>query len=135
MREKKNIRVLIADDDPDYLFQVAMGLENAGYDVIRASGQFEAEKVLEKIKPDIAVFDLMMENEDSGFILCYKIRRDYPDVPVILSTAVTRETGMSFGLESSREREWIRADLYLEKGPGAGQLDAAIVKLLKLQDG
>ncbi|MCA1756613.1 MAG: response regulator [Bacteroidales bacterium] len=135
MTEKNKIRVLIADDDPDYLFQIAHGLEKAGYEVIRATGQFEAEKVLEKIKPDIAVFDLMMENEDSGFILCYKIRRLYPDVPVILSTAVTRETGMSFGLDSSREREWIRADLYLEKGPGAEQLDAAIVKLLKFQDG
>lgn len=135
MSEKNKISVLIADDDPDYLFQVAYGLEKAGYQVIRATGQFEAERVLEKIKPDIAIFDLMMENEDSGFILCYKIRRLYPDVPVILSTAVTRETGMSFGLDSSREREWIRADLYLEKGPGAGQLDAAIVKLLKFQDG
>lgn len=131
MKEKSKIKVLIADDDPDYLFQIVHGLEKAGYQVIQATGQFEAEKVLDKVKPDIAVFDLMMENEDSGFTLCYKIKRLYPDVPVILSTAVTRETGMSFGLGSSREREWIRADLYLEKGVGADMLDAAIVKLLK----
>jgi two-component system, OmpR family, response regulator len=84
------------------------------------------------MKHDIAVFDLMMENDDSGFILCYKLKRRYPDVPVILATAVSHETGMSFGLDSEQERAWIRADRYLEKGIRAEQLDQEIMKLLKI---
>jgi CheY-like chemotaxis protein len=129
---KNSYTVLIADDDPDYLFQVAFYLRKAGYEVVAVESQAEAEQVILKMKPDIAVFDLMMESDDSGFILCYKLKRKYPAVPVILATAVARETGVSFGLNSEQEREWIRADLYLEKGVRPEQLDQEIRKLLKL---
>ena len=74
----------------------------------------------------------MMEADDSGFILCYKLKKKYPDVPVILATAVARETGLSFSLDSESERNWIRADKYLEKGIRAEQLDMEVSKLLKL---
>jgi CheY-like chemotaxis protein len=129
---KNSFTVLIADDDPDYLFQVAFYLRKAGYEVVAVESQAEAEQVIQKMKPDIAVFDLMMESDDSGFILCYKLKRRYPDVPVILATAVARETGVTFGMSSEQEREWIRADLYLEKGVRPEQLDQEIRKLLKL---
>ncbi|MDF1558710.1 MAG: response regulator [Bacteroidales bacterium] len=129
---KNSFTVLIADDDPDYLFQVAFYLRKAGYEVVAVESQAEAEQVIQKMKPDIAVFDLMMESDDSGFILCYKLKRRYPDVPVILATAVARETGVTFGLSSEQEHEWIRADLYLEKGVRPEQLDQEIRKLLKL---
>lgn len=129
---KNSFTVLVADDDPDYLFQVAFYLRKAGYEVVAVESQSEAEQVILKMKPDIAVFDLMMESDDSGFILCYKLKRKYPDVPVILATAVARETGVSFGLSSEQEREWIKADLYLEKGVRPEQLDQEIRKLLKL---
>jgi DNA-binding response OmpR family regulator len=124
--------VLLADDDPDYLFQVAYHLRRCGYEVVAVESQAEAEQVISKIKPDIAVFDLMMESDDSGFILCYKLKRLYPGVPVILATAVARETGITFGLSSEQERDWIRADLYMEKGVRPEQLDQAIKNLLKI---
>ncbi|MDX9727495.1 MAG: response regulator [Bacteroidales bacterium] len=129
---KTDITVLIADDDPDYLFQTVFNLEKAGYKTVAVESQVEAESVISKFKPDIAIFDLMMENDDSGFILCYKLKRKYPDVPVILATAVAHETGISFSLDSEQERLWIRADKYLEKGIRAEQLDQEIMKLLKL---
>ena len=94
--------------------------------------QAEAESVIAKYKPDLAIFDLMMESDDSGFILCYKIKRKYPDVPVILATAVSRETGMSFSLDSDQDKAWIRADKYLEKGIRPEQLDQEVMKLLKI---
>lgn len=128
----KKYTVLLADDDPDYLFQVAFHLRRAGYEVVAVESQAEAEQVIAKMKPDIAVFDLMMESDDSGFILCYKLKRKYPEVPVILATAVSRETGITFGLNSGQDREWIRADLYLEKGVRPEQLDLEIKKLLKI---
>jgi len=130
--KKSDITILVADDDPDYLFQTVKGLERAGYNTVAVESQAEAETVIAKLKPDLAVFDLMMESDDSGFILCYKLKRKYPDVPVILATAVSHETGMSFGLDSEQERAWIRADKYLEKGIRPEQLDQEIMKLLKL---
>jgi CheY-like chemotaxis protein len=129
---KKVYTVLLADDDPDYLFQVAFYLRNSGYEVVAVESQAEAEQVIAKMKPDLAVFDLMMESDDSGFILCYKLKRRYPEVPVILATAVARETGITFGLNSGQDRDWIRADLYLEKGVRPEQLEQEIKKLLKI---
>jgi len=130
--KKSDFTILVVDDDPDYLFQTVFNLNKAGYKTIAAESQAEAEAVIAKFKPDLAIFDLMMESDDSGFILCYKIRKKYPDVPVILATAVSRETGMSFSIDSEKEKSWIRADMYLEKGIRPEQLDQEIMKLLKL---
>ena len=128
--EKKLI--LIADDDADYLFQMETMVKNLGYRVKTAESQAEAEKVLETTKPDLAIFDLMMENEDSGFILCYKAKRRYPDLPIIMASAATAETGYSFDLHGESGKGWIKADLYLEKGIRSNQLHREINKLLKL---
>ena len=130
--KKNDFTILVADDDPDYLFQTVLNLEKAGYKTVTVESQAEAESVISKFKPDLAIFDLMMENDDSGFILCYKLKKKYPDVPVILATAVARETGMSFSLDSESEKAWIRADRYLEKGIRAEQLDQEIMKLLRI---
>ncbi len=132
MMKKSDYTILVADDDPDYLFQTIFSLEKAGYKTVKAESQAEAELIISRFRPDLAIFDLMMENDDSGFILCYRIKRLYPDVPVILATAVARETGLSFSLDSDKEKSWIRADRYLEKGIRAEQLDQEIMKLLKL---
>jgi CheY-like chemotaxis protein len=130
--KKSNFTILVADDDPDYLYQTITNLEKSGYRTVGVDSQSEAELYISKFKPDLAIFDLMMENDDSGFILCYKMKKKYPDVPVILATAVSHETGLSFSLDSEHEKSWIRADKYLEKGIRAEQLDQEVMKLLKL---
>ena len=130
--KRSDFTILVADDDPDYLFQTVFNLQKSGYKVVSVESQAEAELFISKNKPDLAIFDLMMESDDSGFILCYKLKKKYPDVPVILATAVSRETGLSFSLDSEQEKNWIRADRYLEKGVRPEQLDMEIVRLLKL---
>ena len=60
------------------------------------------------------------------------LKKIYPDVPVILATAVSHETGLSFSIDSDLEKSWIRADRYLEKGIRPEQLDQEVMKLLKL---
>jgi DNA-binding response OmpR family regulator len=127
----KQYTVLVADDDADYLFQMKIMLENAGFMVITADSQRLAEEIIESVRPDLAILDLMMEKDDSGFILSYKIKKRYPEVPVILATAVSQETGISFGLDAEEDRSWIKADLYLEKGIRQDQLLLEIEKLLK----
>ena len=125
-------KIMIVDDDIDVLTQMKMQVERFGYDTITAESQKEGEALLETEKPDLAIFDLMMENQDSGFILSYKMKKKYPDVPVIIATAVTAETGMIFGLDTEEERNWIKADQYLEKGIRPDQLQREINKLLKI---
>lgn len=125
-------QILIADDDEDYLFQMETYIRSFGFDVIKAESQKEAEILIENTKPALAIFDLMMEREDSGFILCYKMKRKHPDVPTILATAVASETGISFGVNFATDQQWIKADLYLEKGIRKDQLHREINKLLKI---
>lgn len=128
--DKKTI--LVVDDDPDLLQQMKIQIEGFGFEVVTADGQKEAEKIIETCKPDLALLDLMMENKDSGFILSYRIKKRYPETPVIIATAVTSETGMLFSVESEEDKNWIKADLYLEKGLRSDQLHREINKLLKI---
>lgn len=125
-----DMTLFLVDDDPDYLFQLKIIIEGFGFNTITADSQKEAERIITSMKPDLAIFDLMMENEDSGFILSYKMKKKYPDVPIIIATAVTAETGMSFNIDSEEDRKWIKADLFLDKGIKKEQLERAIYQLL-----
>ncbi|PID92519.1 MAG: response regulator [Bacteroidetes bacterium] len=129
MDRKKTI--LLADDDPDQIFLVKHHLEKWGYDVVAVDSREEAERYLAGASPDLAILDLMMEEEDSGFILSYRIKRKKPDIPVIISTAVASERGISFDLNSPGSKSWIKADHYLEKGFRMEQLKMLVEKLLK----
>ena len=122
--------ILVVDDDNDYLFQVSYYLQQGGYKVLSASSEKEALQILEKEKPDLAILDLMMENEDSGFRLSRRLKRMYPNVPIIIATAVASETGINFGLNTEGDHEWIKADAYLEKGIRPDQMMAEVQKLL-----
>ncbi len=61
--------VLIADDDPDFLFQHATVFKSLGFDVVTAESRAQAILQLETHTPALAVVDLMMEESDSGFAL------------------------------------------------------------------
>lgn len=120
--------VLIADDDFDYLFITKFRLENAGFETLSASSQKQAEEIISAGGFDACVFDLMMENDDSGFVLAYKVKKIYPQVPVIITTNVASETGYSFDNNTS----WVKADLYLEKGVQSENIAEELKKLLKI---
>jgi len=130
MSEEKKKTILLADDDPDVIFQVKHHLERWGYEVVAVDSREEAERYLEGACPDLAILDLMMEEEDSGFILSYRIKKCRPEVPVIISTAVAAERGISFDTNSPGSKSWIKADHYLEKGFRMEQLRMLVKKYL-----
>jgi CheY-like chemotaxis protein len=122
--------ILLVDDDVDYLFQLQTMVESFGFRTVTAESQREAEALIEKSRPDLTILNLMMENEDSGFILCYKIKKRYPGLPIIIATGVAAETGISFDIHDENNRKWIKADAFLEKGIRKEQLKDEIDKLL-----
>ena len=130
MTERKNI--LVVDDDIDLLEQVAFTLTKEGYNVIKAQGQKEGEEALLTTVPDLAVLDLMMENMDSGFVLCHHVKRLYPDTPVILLTAVKAATGLDFHPQSDEAASWVKADVVMDKPVRPEQLRAEARRLLKV---
>lgn len=131
MKENKKT-VLIVDDDADYLTQMEIQVKRLGFNVITADSQKAGEDIINREKVDLAILDLMMENKDSGFILCYKMKQKNPSMPVIIASAVTAETGLSFGVETAADRSWIKADTFIEKGIRPDQLEREINKLLKI---
>ncbi|HQH19354.1 MAG TPA: response regulator [Bacteroidales bacterium] len=130
--KKDTKKVLIADDDPDFLTFMEVNARLLGFEVHTVISQKEAEEAMVTFKPDLAIFDLMMENKDSGFILSHKFKKLYPDVPVIIATAVTAETGLVFGLNTPGERTWIKADKYIDKSLRPDQLQKEIKSLMKM---
>ena len=123
--------ILMVDDDPDYLFQQKMELEAEGYKIVTAETRKKAKEVIKTVKPDIAIVDLMMEEMDAGFILSYEIKKQYPDVPVIMVTAVTGKTGMEFDSVTPDEKHWIKADTIFTKPVRTEQLLKEIKRLLR----
>ena len=107
--------VLVVDDDPDVVEQLAVTLKAEGCEVVCGASQQEAEEILLATRPDLAILDLMMEHMDSGFVVCHYLKKLYPDVPVILLTAVTSATGMSFAASSPEARSWVKAETILDK--------------------
>jgi CheY-like chemotaxis protein len=130
MNEQKNI--LVVDDDIDLLEQVTLVLQAEGYKVTKAQGQKEGEEALLTTVPDLAVLDLMMENMDSGFVLCHHVKRLFPETPVILLTAVKSTTGLDFHPSSDEAASWVKADVVLDKPVRPEQLKEAVKRLLKV---
>jgi len=130
MREPKNI--LVVDDDIDLLDQVTLILRSEGYRVIPAQGQAAGEEALLTSIPDLAVLDLMMENMDSGFVLCHHVKRLFPETPVILLTAVKATTGLDFHPQSAEAASWVKADAVLDKPVRPEQLKQEVKRLLKV---
>ena len=128
MTEPKNI--LVVDDDIDLLQQVALILKGEGYHVVAAQGQKEGEEALLAMIPDLAVLDLMMENMDSGFVLCHHVKRLFPETPVILLTAVKAATGLDFHPQSGEAASWIKADVVLDKPVRPEELRQEVRRLL-----
>ncbi len=130
-KQKMNKSILVVDDDIDFLTQMRINLQEAGFQVITAEGQADAEEILNTTSPALAIVDLMMENVDGGFSLSYHIKKKDPAIPVILVTAVASETGLEFDAKTDEERSWVKADVFLAKPIRFEQLLREINRLLK----
>jgi DNA-binding response OmpR family regulator len=124
-------KILVVDDDPDILEQMEIVLKANGYDVTTASSAANAEELLIASQPDLAILDLMMEQMDSGFVLCHQIKKLYPNMPIIMMTAVCASTGMSFDIKTPEAKSWIKADCVLDKPVRTEELLNSVRKLLK----
>jgi CheY-like chemotaxis protein len=107
-------KVLLIDDDTDFLEMHTAVLEHRGYEVKTARSSKEGLEKLEESKPDIVILDVMMEQFDSGFHASEKIKEKYRDLPVMLLTSIGAQTDLDF---SSNEDvlKISKADVLLDK--------------------
>ena len=127
--------ILLVDDDSDLRDQMKAQFTKAGYQVTAVESAAEAEKVLASSTPDLAVFDLMLEEADSGFTLCHRTKRVHPNLPIIMLSGVAGETGMAFDATTEAERSWLKADVFLNKPVRFEQLLRESQRLLQLKSG
>lgn len=85
--KKKDIKILLVDDEPDILEIVGYNLTAEGYEVITAENGAEAVKKAKKHKPQLIILDVMMPEMD-GIEACELIRAN-PDLNNTLITFLT----------------------------------------------
>lgn len=103
-------RVLVVEDDPTVAEVVLSYLDRAGHVTRSVSDGSEAASLLvsaEAAEIDLVVLDLMLPGAD-GLEICRRLRKHYPDLPVIMLTALGQEDDRIAGLE-------VGADDYLTK--------------------
>jgi DNA-binding response OmpR family regulator len=99
--------VLVVDDDPTISDVVRRYLEQDGYCVRLAADGLQALAAVAADRPDLVVLDLMMPGLD-GLEVCRRLRRQLPDLPVVMLTALGEEADRVIGLE-------VGADDYVTK--------------------
>jgi CheY-like chemotaxis protein len=127
-RPQTKKKILLVDDDTDFLEMHAAVLENRGYAVVTARSSQEGLAKLEDHRPDVVVLDVMMERFDSGFIASKKIKGKHPDIRVILLTSIGSQTGLEFSSNDDILKE-TGADALLDKPVSPKVFIEAIEKL------
>ena len=121
--------VLLVDDDPAFIESNRIFLEAKGHTVSVAYSGQEAWDMLQQAEPDIIILDCMMESFTSGFDLAHDIGLKFPELPVIMLTAVHKHMSADWQF-GPKDREWLPIHSFLEKPVAPDVLQREIERLL-----
>lgn len=100
-------KILIVEDERDMVAGLTFNLEARDYAVIAAyDGETGYQKAL-KEQPDLVLLDLMLPILN-GYEVCKRLKKEIPDLPIIMLTAKSQEAEIVTGLE-------LGADDYITK--------------------
>ena len=119
--------ILLLEDEPDILDMIRLRLTKEGFDVLVAENGQQAIETVQKRQPNLIVLDLMLPFVDGLDVLRF-IRKNHPDVPVIILSAKREENDIVVGLE-------LGADDYVVKPFNMSVLVARIKTVLRRYDG
>jgi two-component system alkaline phosphatase synthesis response regulator PhoP len=107
--------ILIVDDDRDVFESMKIVLEAEGYGVEWATNGAEAIQKAKAKKPDLMILDVMMNSDDEGFQVTYKMKQDaeLSCIPIVMVTSVSSRTGFSFNRD--RDEDFLPVNEFLEK--------------------
>ena len=111
----KKPRILLVDDDVDFIDLNKAVLENNGFDVVTAFSGREATDKVRFEQPDLIVLDLMLEKHDTGFAFAKALKANplHQKIPILMLTAGAGETGYDFSQEL--DGYWMKTDDYASK--------------------
>jgi len=121
-------KILIIDDDPDFVLSTKMMLEVGGYEVVAANSGKEGVEKAHAEKPDLILVDIMMETWGEGFNVINKVRGDdsTKNIPMLMISSMDirgRETPYAGD-------EWFPSDNILVKPIEEKALFSRIERLL-----
>lgn len=88
MADKK--KILLVDDEYEFLELLKTRLEANGYEITTASDGNDALKKFKSYKPDALLLDILMPGTD-GLEVLRKIRTEDKNIPVFIITAFSNE--------------------------------------------
>ena len=118
-------RILVVDDEPDFVKAIQIILEANNYEVTVATDGQQGLNLARSQKPDLIVLDLMLPKMD-GYKVCRFLKFDekYREIPIIMLTARGQEEDKSLGQQMG-------ADDYIVKSEKPEILLEKINQLLK----
>jgi len=123
MREKKTI--LIVDDNEDITTTYRVVLDRMGYGVVVVKDGLEVLDVIEKVKPDLVLLDVLLPGL-SGSEICKSIKETAQtrDIPVVAITA-------SVSADTRKRMKEVGADEFLLKPIDVSDLNRVIKQFIK----
>lgn len=108
-------KVLMIDDDPEFVEAITNILDAKGYDVVSANDGKDGVAKAKQEKPDIILLDVMMTTKSEGFDVARELSKDanLKGTPVIMLTGVRKEMNLPFGFEP--DADWLPVKAFLEK--------------------
>jgi two-component system alkaline phosphatase synthesis response regulator PhoP len=108
-------KILIIDDDQDFVESVENLLEAKGYQVVSASNGKDGIEKAKAEKPDLILLDVMMSTKDEGFNVARQMQQmpEIKGTPVVMVTGVSREMNLPFSFEP--DPTWLPVRQVLEK--------------------
>lgn len=102
-------RVLLVDDERDFVEVLRTRLESNNFEVLPAYDGEEGLERAERENPDIIILDIMLP-KISGFDVCRKLKVDenFKNIPIIMLTAKFQPNDIKFGMAMG-------ADAYITK--------------------
>ncbi|MCX5668252.1 MAG: response regulator [Candidatus Omnitrophica bacterium] len=118
-------RILLVDDEPDFVEILRVILENSNYEVTVAYDGEEGLERAKKDKPDLIILDINLP-KIRGFDVCRKLKVDknFKNIPIIMLSAAFQPNDIKFG-------EAMGADAYITK---ESESQALLEKVRELLD-
>lgn len=114
-------KVLVVDDEADFVELITFTLREAGYHVLTANNGLDAVWIARRAQPDLIILDLMMEGID-GLSACEILRRQLSTrrLPILLITAalgeMTRLNSLAAGATDFMRKPFSPRDLVSRVG-------------------
>ncbi len=133
MEEQK--KLIIIDDDPDYVAGIKSVLETANYSVDVAYNPKDGFKALQTKRYDLLLLDIMMGRGAEGVALARKIRKDphLRELPVLIITGLREQIAFLFPGQPVHPH-FVETDELLEKPVEPKLLLEKVSALLKLAE-